>query len=326
VIDEVQHDREHLSLYSNIPEQEGYRYHLLEEFLEKAAGELDAVAGRGGLLRPLSGGVYRIDTVMLRDLRECRYGSHASNLGAPLAYRIAEKRGIPAFIADPPVVDELDEISRITGLPLIKRRSIFHALNQKEVARRYAASIGRKYEELELIVSHLGGGISVGVHRKGRVAWVNTALDGEGPFTPERSGALPAVGVLELALSGKYTTDELRKMMVGAGGLIAHLGTNDLRKALGMKTTRAQQVVEALALSVAREAAAGVGFLGHLPDAVVLTGNMMYSEEFRTMVVSRLEKVFRVEVIPGSFELHALAAAACRVLAGEEEARQYIPI
>ncbi|MBN1809393.1 MAG: butyrate kinase [Planctomycetes bacterium] len=324
--EEIHHDAEHLGLYRTVPEQEGYRHSLLENFLEERGGVLDAVAGRGGILRPLIGGIYVIDAVMLRDLREERYGSHASNLGAPLAYRVAEKRGIPAYIADPPTVDELDEISRITGHPLVKRRSIFHALNQKETARRFAASEGKRYEDLDLIVAHLGGGISVGVHRGGRVAWVNTALDGEGPFTPERSGGLPAMGVLELALSWKYTADDLRKMMVGGGGLLAHLGTNDLRKALAMKTSRAQLVVDAMALAVAREISAGAAFLGKVPDAVILTGNMIRSEEFTGKIVERLGSIYRVEAMAGSFELHALASAVMRVLAGKEEAKAYVTI
>ncbi|HHN46919.1 MAG TPA: butyrate kinase [Planctomycetes bacterium] len=323
---EIAHDPEHLALYRKISAQEGYRYGLVEEFLERAGGGLDAAVGRGGILRPLPGGVYKIDAVMLRDLREARFGSHASNLGAPIAHRVAARRGIPAFIADPPVVDELDDVSRVTGHPLVKRRSIFHALNQKEAARRYAAQTGGKYERLVLVVCHLGGGISVGVHRNGRVAWVNSALDGEGPFAPERSGGLPAAGVLELALSGKYSADDLRRMIAGAGGLMAHLGTSDLRRVLALKTRRSGLVIEALALSVAREISAAVGFIGGLPDAVIITGNMALSEEFTRMVTGRIDKVFNVVVMPGSFELEALAAAAVRVLSGEEEARDYIAL
>ena len=193
--------------------------------------ELDAVVGRGGLLRPIPGGTYEVGDEMLEDLRSCCYGSHASNLGGPLAKRIADEAGgRPAFIVDPVVVDELIEEVRLSGIPEIERRSVFHALNQKAVARRASSELGKPYDEADLIVAHMGGGISVGAHRGGRVIDVNNALDGEGPFAPERAGSLPAGELVRFVFSTGIKLEDLMKKMVGGGGLVAHLSTNDLRE------------------------------------------------------------------------------------------------
>ena len=322
----TQHAVKELAAFRRIVDQEEFRFRLVEDFLKRRCTDgLDAATGRGGILGPLPSGVYEVNDAMLDDLRQARFGEHACNLGAILADRIARPREIPTYVADPPVVDELAPTSRITGLPAIQRRSIFHALNQKEVARRYARSLGRTCEELALVVCHLGGGVSVGVHDGGRVVWVNDALGGEGPFSAERAGGLPAVSVLELAFSGRYTREELEQMMSGKGGLVAHLGTNDLRRAMADGSPEARVVIEALALQAAREISAGLAVLARLPDAVIITGNMAKSERLVELISGRLEGFMEVVVMPGSFEAEALAAAAARVLSGVEEARKYPP-
>lgn len=321
-----EHSVDELAPFDSVLDQEEFRFRLVKRFVGKCCGGgLDAVAGRGGLLCPLPSGVYGVGEAMLDDLRKARFGEHASNLGAILAHRVADAHGVPAFIADPPVVDEMETGSRITGLPLVKRHSVFHALNQKEVGRRFARSSGRAYGELDLIIAHLGGGISVGVHRKGRVVWVNDALGGDGPFSPERVGSLPALRVLDLAFSGEYTERDLRRMMQGGGGLVAHLGTNDIRRALALDTPEVELLMGAMALQITREITAGFGVLARLPDAVIITGNLAKSEKLTGLVAARVESLAKVVVMPGSFEMEALAAAVVRVLEGREEAMAYPP-
>jgi len=328
--DTQRYDVDVLKEFHGIMGQEEFRLQEIKKVLQANntdLSELDAVVGRGGLLKPIPGGTYEVNDQMLEDLRACRYGSHASNLGAPLAVSLSVEGGCEkAFIVDPVVVDELIPEARLSGMPEIERRSIWHALNQKAVARRAAVELGSKYDEVNLIVAHMGGGISVGAHEKGKTVDVNNALDGEGPFSPERAGSLPAGGLTRLAFSGEYDLDELRKRMVGGGGLVAHLGTNDLREVQKMIETgneKAELVFQALALQVAKEIGARAAVLKGQVDAIVLTGGLAYSEQLMELISRRVEYIAPVKVYPGEDEMKALADGALRVMKGEEEAHHY---
>ena len=216
---------------NNIFDQYSFRYDVIVSTMEDAGypvESLDGAVGRGGLVRPIPGGTYIVNDRLLADLKVGILGQHASNLGGPIAHEIARKAGCKAYIVDPVVVDEMEPIAKLTGNPILTRRSIFHALNQKAVARKAAAELGREYSQCNFVVVHLGGGISVGAHRKGQVVDVNNALDGDGPFTPERSGGLPAGDLARLCFSGKYTLDDIKRMIKGNGGIVAYLGTNDM--------------------------------------------------------------------------------------------------
>ena len=324
------YDADVIGKFSSIPEQEGFRLEEIRKCLAvhgTSLAEIDAVVGRGGLLRPIESGTYEVNDRMLSDVRTCKWGAHASNLGAPLAIRLAREGGCgKAFIVDPVVVDELGPLARYSGIPEIERRSIFHALNQKTVARQTAEGLGKPYEECCLIIAHMGGGISVGAHDHGRVVDVNNALDGDGPFSPERAGSLPAGGLVRLAFSGKYTLPELLKMITGKGGLVAHLGTNDLREVqrrMAEGDEKAKLLFEALAYQVSKEIGACAAVLEGKVDAVILTGGLAYSEEFTGLIAGRVSFVAPVRVYPGEDEMKALADGTVRVVRGEETARQY---
>jgi butyrate kinase len=288
--------------------------------------KLNAVVGRGGLLKPIQGGTYAVDDNMLADLKVGVLGEHASNLGGILAFEIASKLNIPSFIVDPVVVDEMQDVARVSGMPELDRKSIFHALNQKAVARRAAAEAGKKYEEMNFVVAHLGGGISVGAHRKGAVVDVNNALDGEGPFSPERSGGLPVGDLAKLCFSGKYTLDEIKKMIKGKGGLVAYLGTNDGREVVKMIESgdkNAELVYKAMAYQVAKEIGSCAAVLKGDIDGIILTGGLAYDKMLVKWISDSVEFISKVIVYPGEDEMTALAEGGLRVLMGEEEAKRY---
>ena len=327
----LRHSSEELATYSRIAEQYEFRKLAVQGALEQAGvsvADLDAVVGRGGVLKPIQGGTYLVNEAMLTDLRTGVYGEHASNLGGLLAYDIAQSVGVPAFIVDPVVVDELQPVARLTGLPQVSRKSIFHALNQKAIARRAAAELGKSYTELNLVVAHLGGGISVGAHHHGRVIDVNNALDGDGPFSPERSGGLPAADLVHLSFSGQYTEPAMRKLLVGRGGLVAYLGTNDGRevvKSIKAQDKQASLVYEAMAYQVAKEIGAAAAALCGKVDAIVITGGLAYDQDYLVRwIVERVAFIAEVLVYPGEDELMALAEGALRVLNCEETAKQYV--
>lgn len=328
--DTQRYDVDVLKDFHGIMAQQDFRLSEIRKVVEANKtdlSELDAVVGRGGLLKPIPGGTYAVNKDMIDDLASCKYGSHASNLGAGLAVSLASEGGCNrAFIVDPVVVDELVPEARFSGMPGIERRSIWHALNQKAVARRAAAEMDKKYEEVNIIVAHMGGGISVGAHENGKTIDVNNALDGEGPFSPERAGSLPAGGLVRLAYSGKYDLAELLKKMVGHGGLVAHLGTNDLREVQKMMEAgneKAKLVFEALALQVAKEIGSRAAVLKGKVDAIVLTGGLAYSDMLVERIKESVSYIADVKVYPGEDEMKALAEGALRVLKGEEEARAY---
>lgn len=326
----IAHSAEELAPFGNITEQQEFRRQLVLDELKMAdiSMEFDAVIGRGGLVKPISGGVYEINQRMLDDtLHGCVMHSHACNLGCLLAHEIAAQiPGCRSFIADPGVVDELSPLARISGSPLMPRICIWHALNQRAIARRYARGIGKEYEDLNLIICHLGGGISVAAHEKGRAIDANNALDGEGPFSPERAGSLPAVDLIRLCFSGKYNEEELLKRIAGKAGLNAHLGTNNMReilKRIQQGDEHAQLIVDAMIYHIAKNIAAESAVLcGHV-DAILITGGMAHSDYIISRLRKRIEFLAPVYTFPGEDEMEALALNALAVLQGKREAKLY---
>lgn len=325
----LSHSAAELAGFAAVADQLPYRLAKIREFLKHnglSLRDFAAVVGRGGLLKPLLSGTYTVNAAMLDDLRNGRYGAHASNLGAILADSLAAEVSIPAYIVDPVVVDELDELARITGRPEITRKSIFHALNQKAIAKRFARSTNRKYEDLNLIVAHLGGGISVGCHRRGRVVDVNNAFDGEGPFSPERSGTVQAAQFCDYVLEQKLSKSQVAKLLAGNAGLVALLGTNDAREVekritAGDKT--AETVYQAMIYQIARYiAAAAVPVCGKV-DHIIFTGGIAYSDYLTARLKDYVAFIAPVTIMPGENELQALADGAYRVLAGEEKPQEY---
>jgi len=319
-----------LKAFPNVMAQEDFRLGEIELVLKQqntALEEIDAFVGRGGVLRPIPGGTYAVNEKMLDDLRSCRYGAHASNLGAPIAWRLASKSGDkPSFIVDPVVVDELADIARVSGLPEAPRRSIFHALNQKFMARRLAAELGLDYENAKIIVTHMGGGVSVGVHDKGRVVDVYNALEGDGPFAPERAGILPNCGFVDMCYSGNYTFEQVQRRIAGEGGMVALLGTNDLREVerrIRSGDEKARLVYEAMAYQIVRAIGASATVVNGEVDAILLTGGIAHSEAFVELIKDRVSFIAPVYVRPGEEEMQALVQGALRVLRGVEEAKEY---
>lgn len=325
----LRHSNEEIGAFNKVSDQFEFRKKVIEDAVTEAGyklSELSAVVGRGGLLRPIAGGTYEVNGDMIADLRAGVSGEHASNLGGIIAKEIADGAGGPSFIVDPVVVDEMIEVARISGMPEIERKSIFHALNQKATARRVATELGKAYEEVNVIVAHLGGGVSVGAHEKGRVVDVNNALDGEGPFSPERAGGLPVGDLAKMCFSGKYTLEEMKKKLKGSGGIVAYLNTNDARDVEKMIDEGDQQaaiVYEAMAYQVAKEIGACSTVLKGKVDAIVLTGGIAYSKMMTTWIADRVGFIAPVKIYGGEDEMSALALGALRVLRGEESAKKY---
>ncbi len=308
-------------------EQVPFRMQSIRQFMSSEK-PLDAVVGRGGLLHPVESGTYLVNEDMLKDLGSNRYGQHASNLGAFMAKLSAEEfgSGCAAMVVDPVVVDELDDVARLSGMPLVPRRSLFHALNQKAVARRVAAEMGKQYADARLVVAHMGGGITVGAHRDGRVIDVNNGLDGEGPMSPERCGGLPVTELVKFCFASGLSREEIDRKLVGKGGLVAHLGTNDFREVESKSSSDAETatVVGALALQVAKEIGRAMVTLCGCADAIVLTGGLARSAPFVKQITQYVERFARVIVIPGEDEALALAEGALRVLTAKEQPRTYV--
>lgn len=314
----------------NMTDRVEFRYTKILAMLEKhntKISDIDAFAGRGGLLRPLESGAWIVNDAMLEDIYEEGYGVHASNLGAPLARRLAlESGGKPAYIVDPVVVDERIREATLSGVPELPFRSIFHALNQRAVAHRVAKQLGRPYDSCSFVVAHLGGGVSVGAHRRGRVVDVNQALGGTGPMSPERAGTVPAQGLIDMCFSGQFTKAEINKKITGQGGLAAHLGTNDFREVTKMVEDgdeKAKLVFDALCHQIAKEIAAMASVLRGDVDAIIITGGLAHSKALCHGIKERVCWISRVIVSPGEDELSALADGVFRVLNGEEEGKVY---
>ncbi len=325
------HSESELSNYGHIFDQYELRKGVILSKLNEADFDIssfDAIVGRGGVVYPVEGGTYSIDDRLIEDLHKGVQGEHVSNLGAPIASELSDTAGCPSFIVDPVVVDEMEPLARLSGHPDLPRRSILHALNQKAVSRMAAKDLGRSYSDLNLIVIHLGGGISVGAHSKGRVIDVNNALNGDGPFTPERSGGLPVGDLVELCFSGKRTHTEIKRMIKGAGGIVAYLGTNDMMKVeeeVKKGNSRYELVYRAMAYQISKEIGAlSTVFKGDV-DAIVFTGGIAYDSTFIGWITERVKFIADVLVYPGEKEMEALALGALRVLQGSEKAKVYNP-
>jgi butyrate kinase len=324
----ISHSAEELAPFPRIIDQHHFRQKVILEFLKQNdfdVRKLGAVVGRGGLLGPMASGTYLVNDEMTAYLKQTK-AEHASNLGALLASDVAKTVGVDAYIADPVTVDEMDDIARITGLPELPRISIFHALNQKAAARLAAKQLGKPYDRCRLIVAHLGGGISVGAHVDGRVVDVNNALNGDGPFAPERAGSLPSWGLVELATSGRYDLATLKKMITGKGGIVAHLHVNDMRKVEEMVKAGDRQAIlifEAMAYNVAKEIGSLATVMAGRIDAVVLTGGIAFDTHFVELIRRRVGFLGTLIVLPGEDEMTALAQGALRVRRGEEQPKHW---
>ena len=322
------HSPEALSHFPTILSQYDYRKELIIDELkkEKLFSDFAAIVGRGGLLKPIASGVYEVNEAMKNDLRNATM-QHACNLGGLMAEDIALLiPGCKAYIADPVVVDELDDVARLSGSPLMMRKSVFHALNHKAIARKYARSVNKKYEELDLIVAHLGGGISVAAHRQGRVIDVNNALEGSGPFSPERAGTLPARQLVDLCFSGDYTQEEIKKMITGRGGLMAHLGITDARdvvKRINEGDARAELVLKSMIYNIAKEIGSMSVVLHGKVDAILLTGGISYNDYCINKLKEYIAFIAPVYVFPGEDEMEALAFNALGVLRGKLNCKEY---
>lgn len=325
----LRHSTEEIAQYATIYDQKDFRKDVILTVLKEKNIDLntiDVVVGRGGMLKPIPGGTYATSDALLEDLRIGVQGQHASNLGGILAKEIASEINVPSYIVDPVVVDELQDVARITGHPKFERVSIFHALNQKAVAKRYAKENGKNYEDLNLIVVHMGGGVSVGAHKNGKVIDVANALDGDGPFSPERSGGLPSGALMKLCFSGEYTQAEVAKMISGNGGFNAYLGTNDMRDVIKMAkegNQKAQLLEEAFHYQLEKEIGAMSVVLGGKVDQIILTGGIAYGQETVDHMTKACSFLAPITVYPGEDELLALAQGALRVMNGEEQAKEY---
>jgi butyrate kinase len=326
----IKHSSDNPKDFEKIADQFHFRKDVILNELKDADIEIEqisGVVGRGGLVKPIESGVYEVNEQMKKDLKDSPLGEHASNLGGLIASDIAGSLpNARAFIADPVVVDEMEDVARVAGHPEFKRVSIFHALNQKAIARAHANSIDKKYEDLNLIVAHLGGGISVGAHQKGKVIDVNNALDGDGPFSPERSGSLPVGQLAKKCFSGDYSLDDIKKMIKGNGGFVAYLGTNDAYEVEMMVrdgNKEAKLIQDALAYQVSKEIAACAAVLEGKVDGILVTGGMAHNPMIIEYIKNKVEFIAKVTPYPGEDEMKALAVNGLRVLKGEETPKIY---
>lgn len=321
------HPVEELERFQHTIDQYDYRMAFIRKRLAEGDMQIsfDAVIARGGLLKPLMGGVYQVNERMKNDLRHAEM-DHACNLGALLADEIARECGCRAFIADPVVVDEMQEVARYTGIPGIRRKSVFHALNSKAVSRQYAATINSRYEELNLIVAHMGGGISVSAHQRGKVIDVNNALDGEGPFSTERAGTLPAGQLVDLCFSGRYDKGQIKRMIHGRGGLSAYTGINDMIT-IAREAEEGEEpyktALDAMLYTVAKQIGAMHVCLHGKEDAIILTGGIAHSQYCMDVLRPQIEFMAPVVVMPGENEISSLAYNAIGVMTGKLELKEY---
>ena len=325
----LRHSTEEISKYASIVDQKDFRKEIITNLLEEKAFDiksLNMVVGRGGMLKPIPGGTYEVTDALLADLKVGVQGQHASNLGGILAREIGDSIGVPSYIVDPVVVDELAPVARLSGVPELPRISVFHALNQKAVAKRYAKECGKAYETLRLIVVHMGGGVSVGAHLNGRIVDVFNALDGDGAFSPERAGGVPSGALIKMCFSGQYTEKEVYSKIVGKGGFNAYLGTNDMREVKKMAAAgneEAQLVKEAFLYQVVKDIGSMACVLQGKVDQIIVTGGIAYAEDVVDALKEGAEWIAPFTVYSGEDELLALAQGGLRVLNGEEKACEY---
>ena len=328
-VEVIRHSPDDLSTFKHTLDQLDYRRGLILKFLERnnvKVADLSAVVGRGGPFKPLESGTYSINQKMLSDIKSGNVqADHPANLGALIAHELTKDTNVPAFIVDPVSVDEFPEVARISGLPELPRKSLSHALNIKMVARKAASGLGKKYEELNLIIVHLGSGISVSSHLKGRMIDVNNAND-MGPFSPQRCGALPITGLAKLCFSGEYTYPEMYDRLTKKGGLLAHLGTDnveEVERRIDQGDEKAKLVYEAMVYQIAKEIGAMATTLDGDVDAIVLTGGIANSKRLVNLITDKVEFIANVMVFPGEDEMEALSLGALRVLSGEESPKKY---
>ena len=325
----LRHSTEEISQYASIVDQKDFRKKIITDLLAEKnfdVKELGVVVGRGGMLKPIPGGTYAVTDELLHDLKIGKQGQHASNLGGILAREIGDEIGVPSFIVDPVVVDELEDVARFSGVPELPRTSVFHALNQKAVAKRYAKETGKPYDSLRLIVVHMGGGVSVGAHLNGRIVDVFNALDGDGAFSPERAGAVPSGALIKMCFSGQYTEKEVYSKIVGKGGFNAYLGTNDMRtvnKMVEEGDTKAAEVREAFMYQIAKDMGSMACVLEGKVDQIIVTGGIAYNALVVDYLKEKAGWIAPFTVYPGEDELLALTQGALRVLSGEEKAMEY---
>ena len=325
----LRHSTEEISQYASIVDQKDFRKNIIVNLLNEKnfdINSLNMVVGRGGMLKPIPGGTYAVTDELLEDLKIGKQGQHASNLGGILAREIGDSIGAPSFIVDPVVVDEMMPIARYSGVPELPRTSVFHALNQKAVAKRYANEIGKAYTDLNLIVVHMGGGVSVGAHKNGRVVDIFNALDGDGAFSPERAGSVPSGALIKMCFSGKYTEKEVYKKIVGNGGFNAYMGTNDMRdveKAVLAGDEKAIEYRDAFVLQVAKDMGSMACVLDGKVDQIIVTGGIAYDKGVVAGLKERAEWIAPFTVYPCEDELLALVQGGLRVVNGVEEAMKY---
>ena len=325
----LRHSTEEISKYASIVEQKDFRKEIITNLLKEKDFDiksLNMVVGRGGMLKPIPGGTYAVTDELLHDLEIGKQGQHASNLGGILAREIGDSIGVPSYIVDPVVVDELIPIARYSGVPELPRTSVFHALNQKAVAKRYAKETGKPYETLNLVVVHMGGGVSVGAHQNGRIIDVFNALDGDGAFSPERAGAVPAGALIKMCFSGEYTEKEVYSKIVGKGGFNAYLGTNDMRdvvKAANEGDEKAKELIDAFVFQVCKDMGSMACVLNGKVDQIIVTGGIAYNQLVIDKMKERTEWIAPFTVYAGEDELLALVQGGLRVLNGEEKAMEY---
>ena len=326
----IKHNQEDIDKHASLINQLSYRSEvILKELKDNDADleQVDFIVGRGGLLKPVNAGVYEVNEKMVHDLKTGVEGIHHTNLGGLIAYEIAQKINAKPILADPVSVDEMDEIARVSGHAMIERKSIFHSLNQKFFARKYAKAHHKDYEELSLIMVTVGmGGISVAAHKNGKVVDVNNAYDGDGPFSVKRTGSLPVGDLLKLAFSGKYTEEQLTLLLTKEGGYASYLGTGDLNEidALMAKgDEKALFISDACAYQVSKEIGAMYAVLEGNVDAIILTGNIFHSERFLSNVKNRVGKIADFALYPSVNDIEALAENAFLVMRGELNIQEY---
>lgn len=325
----LRHSTEEIAQYASIVDQKDFRKNIIVNLLKEKdfdINSLNMVVGRGGMLKPIPGGTYAVSDDLLEDLKIGKQGQHASNLGGILAREIGDSIGVPSYIVDPVVVDELEPTSRYSGVPELPRTSVFHALNQKAVAKRYAKETGKTYDSLNLVVVHMGGGVSVGAHKQGKVVDVFNALDGDGAFSPERAGAVPSGALIKMCFSGQYTEKEVYKKIVGGGGFNAYCGTNDMRdvdKLADGGDAKAGEAREAFVIQVAKDIGSMACVLKGKVDQIIITGGIAYDKYVVDGLQEKAGWIAPITVYPGEDELLALVQGGLRVLNGEEEAKVY---
>jgi len=326
----LKHDTEVLKQFNNVIEQKDFRKEMVLSFLAEHRYKLehiDVFVGRGGMLKPLkNSGTYLVTKQMVEDLTLGRNGFHASNLGAIISYELAESLHRPSYIVNPVSIDEMEDIARVSGLADIERTSVFHTLNHKAIAKRHAKIVGRDYDEMTLIVAHLGGGISVGLHKKGRVVDVNNALGGDGPFSPERAGTTPTYPLVDLCFSGLYTKEEIKRKLAGQGGLVSYLGTSnglEIKRRIDEGDKVAEFYMQAMAYQVAKQIGAMYFIVGGRIDGILLTGGLAYNNQFIEMIKTYINPIHSVNVYPGEDEMRALAEGTLRVLTKQEKLQVY---